>query len=573
MIDEVRRNPQRWLRVQELFEAGLGLTPAARRHMLDQRCHDDEAVRSEVESLLDGADLTGDRIAQAVQQAADGLFRRGEPETGEDVGAYRIEKRLGSGGMGTVYLAHRADGEFQRTVAVKIIRTDLAGRADLLLRFKRERQILADLDHPNIARMLDGGVTQAGFPYFVMEYVRGEPILTYCAQHELSLDQRLALFSTLCAAVTYAHSQGIIHRDIKPGNVLVTLDGVPKLLDFGIAKLTVGAAGGSAAETATVERLMTPDYASPEILRGEPASEASDVYALGVLLYEMVAGRHPWRESGQSSRSVLQRISAGDALPPAQHPGRMSSPLPAGSGRDLNAIVMRAMKASPADRHPSVQALAEDVSRFRAVRLVPMNHRLSVLRMAQIASRRLTSAAAYVDNFVRLRPWDGWVATAATASVALLTLPFAVDHLREQQSPPTPVRFQIESSSDTRFANVSLSPDGRRLALVGMQTHGSDRLWVRALHSVEPKPVPGTDGIRGVPIWSPDSKFVAIGTPGTLKRIDVSGGPPQTMCDMPHALAGGAWASDGRIVFGAIGGGLSKADVAGNCSQLTALDS
>ncbi|HYO83825.1 MAG TPA: serine/threonine-protein kinase, partial [Bryobacteraceae bacterium] len=415
MIDEVRSDPQRWLRVQELFAAALSLPPPARRQMLAERCQDDEPVRREVESLLDGADGTGDWIAEAVQKAADGLFRRGEPQTGDDVGAYRIEKRLGSGGMGTVYLAHRADGEFERTVAVKIIRTDLAGRTDLLLRFKRERQILADLDHSNIARMLDGGVTQAGFPYFVMEYVRGQPILTYCAEHELSLDERLALFITLCTAVTYAHSQGIIHRDIKPGNILVTVDGVPKLLDFGIAKLTGVAAAGSVAETATVERLMTPDYASPEILRGEPASESSDVYALGVLLYEMLAGRHPWREAGQSSRSLLQQISAEDALPPAEHACTTFGLLPAGYRRELNAIVMRAMKASPADRYPSVQALAEDVSRFRAGGLVPMTDRRSVLRVAQIASRRLTAGAAYVDNFVRRRPWAGWLAMAVTA--------------------------------------------------------------------------------------------------------------------------------------------------------------
>jgi serine/threonine protein kinase len=201
--------------------------------MLAARCPDDEDLRREVHSLLEGADATDDRLALAVRGAVGGLFQEAGPHIGSHAGAYRLEERIGAGGMGTVYLARRADGEFQRTVAVKIVRKDLVSRPDLLARFKRERQILADLDHPNIGRMLDGGVTETGFPYLVMEYVNGQPILDYCADRSLPVAERLTLFSAVCDAVAYAHSHGVIHRDIKPSNILVVRDGTPKLLDFG----------------------------------------------------------------------------------------------------------------------------------------------------------------------------------------------------------------------------------------------------------------------------------------------------------------------------------------------------
>jgi serine/threonine protein kinase len=474
--------------------------------------------------------------------------------------------------MGTVFLARRADGAFQRTVAIKIIRAELVSRPDLLVRFKRERQILADLDHPNIARMLDGGITQAGYPYFVMECVRGQPILEYCAERGLSLRERLSLFATACSAVEYAHSHGVIHRDIKPSNILVDRDGLPKLLDFGIAKLTgTGVARDALTKTATVERLMTPDYASPEILRGEPASEASDVYALGVVLYEMLAGDHPYREPGQSSRSLLQRAGSDDFLPPSETKGGILSTLPKELKRDLDLIVMRAIRGSAAERYASVRSLAEDIRRFQAGMPVRRRYRDRAHDLRKSIRRRLKSAATAVGNFVRLRPRLGWTISAIAASTVLLTTPAAYVHFREEQQPPATIRFQIVPSGDTRFVNPALSPDGRTLAFVGMQTYGSDRVWTRPLDRLEPKPLPGTEGIRGVPIWSPDSRFLAFATAGKLKTIDVSGGPPQTVCDTPHAIAGGVWSADGQIIFGGLGGGLSQADIQGRCSVLTTL--
>src|SRR5689334_21195477 len=233
MRDDVRKDPQRWARIQELFEAGLELAPRARHDMLEAKCPDDEIVRMEVESLLEGVAAAEGRLTRAIAGTAHDLLQPREPRTGDRVGAYRLEGKLGRGGMGAVYLAQRADGEFQRTVAVKMMRPELISRPELLIRFRRERQILADLDHPNIARLLDGGVADAGFPYLVMEYVNGRPILEYCADHSLSLSKRLDLFCSVCDAVRYAHCHGVIHRDIKPGNILVTQDGNPKLLDFG----------------------------------------------------------------------------------------------------------------------------------------------------------------------------------------------------------------------------------------------------------------------------------------------------------------------------------------------------
>ena len=211
------------------------------------------------------------------------------------VGPYRIIREIGRGGMGTVYLAVRDDDQYKKQVAIKLVRRGMD--TDFIVdRFRHERQILASLDHPNIARLLDGGTTEDGLPYFVMEYIEGSPINQYCDDRRLSIAERVKLFQTVCSAVQYAHQNLVVHRDIKPSNIIVTPEGVPKLLDFGIAKLLApDAVGQTQAATVTMMRPMTPDYASPEQVRGRAITTAADIYSLGVLLYELLTGRRPYR--------------------------------------------------------------------------------------------------------------------------------------------------------------------------------------------------------------------------------------------------------------------------------------
>jgi non-specific serine/threonine protein kinase/serine/threonine-protein kinase len=326
--------PLFWDRVRELFHACAELDPAARRALLDAEEVDD-ALRGEVESLLaehDGADGFLDRSVWDLARDA------ALPAT---VGTYRVIRRLGEGGMGTVLLAARHDQQYEQLVAIKLVR-QAAGGTQLLRRFRQERQILAALAHPNIARLLDGGETADGLPYLVMEYVEGTPVDLYCREKDLPTAARLRLFLALCDAVQYAHRNLIIHRDIKPGNVLVTSDGVPKLLDFGIAKLT----SDQTKSDATATRLMTPDYASPEQLDGRIVTTASDVYSLGVLLFELLTGRKPF--TGQIRK---------DAPRPSSMTG---AALLRG---DLDHILMVALDPDPERRYGSVENFAADIRR------------------------------------------------------------------------------------------------------------------------------------------------------------------------------------------------------------------
>jgi tetratricopeptide (TPR) repeat protein/tRNA A-37 threonylcarbamoyl transferase component Bud32 len=289
------------------------------------------------------------------------------PPAGEHVGAYQLLRLIAEGGMGKVYLAARADDVYQKLVAIKLVRTDFSQSDIAAVRFRTERQILATLDHPNIARLLDGGVTANGVPYLVMEFVDGIPITEYCTSRRLSLEERLRLFSTVCAAVDYAHKNLVVHRDIKPANILVTAEGTPKLLDFGIAKL-VDPDMVEQSLTKTVDRMMTPEYASPEQIRGDGITTSTDVYALGVLLYELLAGRRPFQLATRSPFEVAREICEVEpvapsvackanpllAVPDAQHvlPG------------ELDNIVLMAMRKEPARRYMSVGALAGDVQAY-----------------------------------------------------------------------------------------------------------------------------------------------------------------------------------------------------------------
>ncbi len=362
----MRPADERWARVKELFEAAVDLDPNKRATLLEQECCGDEALRVEIESLLESDERADGFIEQPAFAIPHDLFPANaeEPFVGRQFGAYQIIREIGRGGLGAVFLAARADDEYRKQVAIKLIRRGL-DTEDILRRFRNERQILAQLDHPNIARLIDGGTTDSGLPYFVMEYVQGEPINAYCDAHALPTTERLNLFCKVCAAVTYAHQNLVIHRDLKPSNILVTPEGEPKLLDFGIAKLL---SSGEELFTQTIPalRVMTPEYASPEQVKGEKIMTTSDVYSLGVLLYELLTGQRPYRLKTRKPEEIARAITE-------QEPERLSTALLHDSRftshdaralrGDLDNIVLMAMRKEPARRYASVGQFSEDIRR------------------------------------------------------------------------------------------------------------------------------------------------------------------------------------------------------------------
>src|SRR5262245_48967406 len=285
-----RTDPGSWKEAKRILGEALDRPAAERTVFIADACRGDEELRRDVESLAQAAEQTGSILDAPIE--ATGLPPRAprDSRAGERIAAWELVRELGEGGMGAVYLARRADDQFRKEVAIKLIRPGMSSEF-VLQRFLSERQILASLEHPHIARLIDGGSTPAGEPYFVLEYVEGVPLIEYCDGRGLSIFERVRLFVEVCKAVHYAHQNLVVHRDLKPGNILVTADGVPKLLDFGIAKLVQPPGGPDAPTTGTIFPMMTPDYASPEQIRGERVTTASDVYELGVVLYELLTGR------------------------------------------------------------------------------------------------------------------------------------------------------------------------------------------------------------------------------------------------------------------------------------------
>ncbi len=355
-------SPDTWRQINEIFGHASELPPEERSAWLDRACAGDEFLRSEVESLLSHARLAEAEIAGSVLEAVDALIEDEPGDSGTRIGPFELVREISRGGMGAVYLANRIGDEFQQNVAIKLVRRGMDSRF-VLSRFRHERRILAGLNHPNIARLIDGGATADGRPYFVMEYVEGKQLTSYCRDHGLDITAKLNLFLRICSAVEHAHQHMVIHRDIKPGNILVMANGEPKLLDFGIAKLLDPArTGASLALTSAEMRLLTPEYASPEQVRGEPISAATDVYALGAVLFELLTGEkaHQLREG--SPRELERIICLEQTRKPSLVSGdtRLSRRL---SG-DLDNIVLTAMRKEPERRYQSVSRFADDLQRF-----------------------------------------------------------------------------------------------------------------------------------------------------------------------------------------------------------------
>ena len=400
-----------WPEIKAIVAAALEYPPSERTRFIERACAGDSDLRAEVQRFV-GGESEADRLLPSERWAGDALRmdERDTPAPGARIGPYRLLREIGHGGMGTVYLAERQDHEFVRSVAVKVLRRGTAD-PDLVRRFRSERQILAAIDHPHIARLYDGGSTDDGRPFLVMEYVDGRSIDEYCDETRLTIDQRLRLFQKVCAAVQVAHQNFVIHRDIKPANILVTADGEPKLLDFGIAKLIgTGIALGAPGVTQDGAHPMTPEYASPEQARGLPVTTASDVYSLGVVLYELMTGHRPYVIPDCDLAEKIRVITVEEPPRPSTVVGRAGDARSSAATEiaarrgvsverlrrtlrgDLDNIILKALHKDPERRYALAEALSLDVERHLDRRPVLARPDTLVYRVTRFVQRHRTGA-------------------------------------------------------------------------------------------------------------------------------------------------------------------------------------
>lgn len=413
--------PDRADRIAEIVELILEVDPPQRATLIVELCAGDAELLGEVASLLQYQETARDFIETPAVEKVAGIIEANAVglKSGETIGAYRIANRIGEGGMGEVYLAE--DTDLGRKVALKLIKYGL-GTTDFVRHFRQEERILAGLNHPNIAALYGASVTSQGVPFFVMEYVDGLRLDDYCRQKQLSISQRLALFRKICAAVAYAHQNLVIHRDIKPANIRVTSEGEPKLLDFGVAKLLEADASPVAEQTITMMGVMTPEYASPEQVRGENITTASDVYSLGVVLYELLTEQKPYKIETRSPASVSRAITE-------QEPTRPSTAIAKGDGSskpqipnskllrgDLDNIVLTAMRKEPARRYQSVAQFSEDIRRHLEGRPVIARKDTLGYRASKFVTRNKIGVAAAA--LILLAIIAGSIAALWQASIA-----------------------------------------------------------------------------------------------------------------------------------------------------------
>ncbi|HJR09580.1 MAG TPA: protein kinase [Pyrinomonadaceae bacterium] len=466
--------PERWKQVEEIFQSALDLPRDERPKFIAETCADDAALRGQVEALVAQYEEAGDFIEEpafVLNNFNPGSipFRTTPPTTFEDdpmagarIGAYKIVREIGRGGMGAVYLAVRADSAYQKRVAIKLVKRGMD--TDFILRrFRNERQILASLDHTNIARLLDGGTTETGLPYFVMEYIEGQPLYRYCDSEKLTIPERLRLFAQICNAVAYAHQNLVVHRDIKPSNIIICSDGTPKLLDFGIAKLlNPELSPDTITPTATAMRLMTPEYASPEQVRGEQASPASDIYSLGVLLYELLTGHRPYHFPSRSPHEIARVICEEEPEHPSRAVTRSEDIVPLDGSApasgdpttlefickmrggtvesvrrelagDLDNITLKALKKEPGRRYASVERLRDDLLRH-------------------LEGRPVSAPFVFPTSAKTSKPVSG---DAVTGEKTLAVLPFKLLNLqRADETGENYLGIGLADALITRLSNV-----------------------------------------------------------------------------------------------------------------------
>jgi serine/threonine protein kinase len=417
-------SPEQWKKVEAIFNAALAFNSAERDEFVRRACDGDQVLLEQVFSMLANDENSESFFAPGVfslLESTDGNSSVPDENINRKIGVYKLVTQLGRGGMGAVYLAERTDKEFRQQVAIKLIKRGMD--TDLVLkRFRHERQILADLNHSHIARLLDGGTTSDGLPYFVMEYIKGQSILEYCNEQKLSIKERLNLFLQVCSAVGFAHQKAIIHRDIKPSNILVTTDGNAKLLDFGIAKILDGKNNSDTLEmTAPTQRLLTPEYASPEHLQGFPVSHVSDIYSLGVLLYELLSGHHPYRSQMQLSGQIEEIIKDKNPERPSEiifaasrnslgreGKGKLTSEIISANRGitaaqlheelkgNLDAVVLKAINKNPVLRHQSVVELIKEIEQHLEGENLPSN---SIQPLHSAANKTVQSPISLDENY------------------------------------------------------------------------------------------------------------------------------------------------------------------------------
>ncbi len=504
MAEPTGMSQARWQRIQELFEQASALNAAERSAWLHERCGGDVALRDRVLGMLnggnDGSAVFDERMDRAIAGAWAGVD---DVQPGRLIGRYRVLRTLGRGGMGAVYLAERADEQFQQQVAVKLIGGMVPG-GTLARRFRAERQILANLNHPNVARLLDGGAGDDGVPYLAMEYIDGTRLDHYCERHNLNVRQRLHLFQQVCAAVQYAHQHLVVHRDLKPSNILVTAEGTPKLLDFGIAKLLDAEQTGELADlTRLHERLWTPGYASPEQMRGERIGTVSDVYSLGVLLYHLLTGAQPYGLSGRNAEELMHLVATLDPPRPSAMVGKGSQASRTRAralAGDLDNIVLRAMHREPQRRYASAAALAEDVQRY--LDDLPVHARPDAwsYRIGKFARRNaaelaatsivLSSIAALVIFYTARLTAERDVAERermAAASVSqFMRDVFRIANPSEARGNTVTVREVLDGAVKRIDTDLHTAPRLRSQLLVSMgQAHAGLGLWDQARQLLE----------------------------------------------------------------------------------------
>jgi eukaryotic-like serine/threonine-protein kinase len=392
----------RWARIKEIFQEAAERDRAARADYLAAACGSDTELREAVDRLLAAHDSAGQFLDSPVQfdrHLVDRASGATEDPPPTHIGPYRVVRELGRGGMGTVYLAERDDPDLKRTVAIKVVNV---ASPSLVKRFRTEIGVLAGLEHPGIARLYDAGTTPAGVPYLVMEFVDGQDLLRDCDGRHAPVADRLRLFQRICAAVQHAHQHFIVHRDLKPSNILVGPDGDPKLLDFGIAKLVSGT-GETADETAVFARILTPQYSSPEQIRGERVTTASDVYSLGVVLYELLCGSRPYHVASRTPADIERAVTEQDPPRPSfavsgdEAAAARATPADRLRGQlhgDLDNIVLKALQKDPANRYSTAADLAEDIQRYLDGYPVHAQEATATQRAAKFLRRHRGSAAA-----------------------------------------------------------------------------------------------------------------------------------------------------------------------------------
>lgn len=522
--------PDRWQLIDRIFDGALDRQPGERESYVRQACGEDRDLYEEVMSLLGSHDRSDGYIEAPPLSAIVDLFPdvKDGNLSGNMLGPYRLESQIARGGMGIVYRARRADGEYDQDVAIKLISAVYVSD-EVMSRFRQERQILARLIHPNITRLLDGGRTESGWPYLVMEYVEGIPITDYCDQRNLTITERLKLFRTVCLAVQHAHQNLVVHRDLKPENILVTADGAVKLLDFGIAKILD--ADGSVSTKGPATLMMTPEFASPEQVRGGQITTASDVYCLGMVLYRLLTGRQPYSFKTRSLVEIVRVVASEEpALPSAVVSGEDGDSIAAvreGTVEklrnrlrgDVDSIVMAALQKDPGERYQSAELFAEEIRRHLEGKGVQARKATWLYRTGKFVQRNRSAALAALILVMSLL--GGYLSTLRQA----------------------------------RIAEASAS-ENLRLAYAG-QMHQAAQAWELANISQlddlleRTKPRPGEEDLRGfewhyfdgvrrnngevrkidhtTEVWavasSPDGRLMAMGTDdGLIKLIELSTG-------------------------------------------------